>query len=72
MTQDEAFKSWWYNEGSQAPYTHHDCEEHTMRMCKIAWSNGGYIEHERIIKVIESLGTWAHIDEVVNTIRGLK
>jgi hypothetical protein len=41
-------------------------------MCKIAWSNGGYIEHERIIKVIESLGTWAHIEEVVNTIRGLK
>ena len=39
MTQ-EAFKAWWYNEGSQAPYTHHDCEEHTKRMCKIAWSNG--------------------------------
>ena len=37
MTQ-EAFKTWWYNEGSQAPYTHHDCEEHTMRMCEIAWN----------------------------------
>ena len=37
MTQ-EAFKAWWYNEGSQAPYTHHDCEEHTMRMCEIAWN----------------------------------
>jgi hypothetical protein len=42
MTQDEAFKSWWYNEGSKAPYTHHDCEEHTMRMCEIAWANGAY------------------------------
>ena len=41
MTQ-EAFKAWWYNEGSQAPYTHHDCEEHTMRMCEIAWANGAY------------------------------
>ena len=41
MTQ-EAFKTWWYNEGSQAPYTHHDCEEHTMRMCEIAWANGAY------------------------------
>ena len=38
MTQNEAFKSWWYTEGSQAPYTHHDCEEHTMRMCEIAWN----------------------------------
>ena len=38
MTQDEAFKAWWYNEGSQTPYTHHDCEEHTMRMCEIAWN----------------------------------
>ncbi len=46
MTQDEAFKSWWHNEGSQAPYTHHDCEEHTMRMCEIAWANGAYKERE--------------------------
>jgi hypothetical protein len=29
-------------------------------------------KQEDIIKVIESLGTWAHIEEVVNTIRGLK
>jgi uncharacterized protein YuzE len=34
------FEMWWYNEGSQAPYTHHDYEEHTKRMCEIAWSNG--------------------------------
>jgi hypothetical protein len=42
MSQDEAFKAWWYSEGSQPPYTHHDCEEHRMRMCKIAWANGAY------------------------------
>jgi hypothetical protein len=42
MSQDEAFKAWWYSEGSQPPYTHHDCEEHTMRMCEIAWANGAY------------------------------
>jgi hypothetical protein len=51
MTQDEAFKSWWYNEGSKAPYTHHDCEEHTMRMCEIAWKNAIYKEHEQSSKV---------------------
>lgn len=45
MTQ-EAFKAWWYSEGSQAPYTHHDCEEHTMRMCEIAWANGADKERE--------------------------
>jgi hypothetical protein len=52
MTQDEAFKAWWYNEGSQAPYTHHDCEEHTMRMCEIAWVNGAYKERESILKML--------------------
>jgi hypothetical protein len=37
------FEKWWYYEGSCPPYTHHDCEEHTKRMCKIAWSNGAYV-----------------------------
>ena len=45
MTQYEAFKAWWYNEGSQAPYTHHDCEEHTMRMCEIAWNKAQSLAH---------------------------
>jgi len=27
-------------------------------------------ERERIIKVIESMGTWAHINEVIDEIRG--
>ena len=51
MTQDEDFKKWWFNEGSQAPYTHHDCEEHTMRMCEIAWANGAYKEREACAKL---------------------
>ena len=52
MTQ-EAFKEWWHNEGSQAPYTHHDCEEHTMRMCEIAWANGAYKEREACAKLFD-------------------
>lgn len=63
MTQDEDFKKWWFNEGSQPPYTHHDCEEHTMRMCEIAWANGAYKERDRIaneakdiIKRVEARG----------------
>ena len=52
MKQDEAFKSWWHNEGSQAPYTHHDCEEHTMLMCEIAWANGAYKEREACAKLV--------------------
>jgi len=27
-------------------------------------------EKERIIKVIESMGTWAHINEVIDEVRG--
>jgi hypothetical protein len=52
MTQ-EAFKAWWYNEGSQAPYTHHDCEEHTMRMCEIAWNESVKAEREACAKLVE-------------------
>ena len=55
MTQDENFKTWWFNEGSQAPYTHHDCEEHTMRMCEIAWANGAFKEREACAKLCEEL-----------------
>jgi hypothetical protein len=54
MTQ-EAFKEWWHNEGSQAPYTHHDCEEHTMRMCEIAWANGAYKEREACAKLVDDI-----------------
>jgi hypothetical protein len=53
MTQDKDFKTWWYNEGSLAPYTHHDCEEHTMRMCEIAWANGAYKEREACAKLCD-------------------
>jgi hypothetical protein len=55
MKKDESFKTWWHNEGSQAPYTHHDCEEHTMRMCEIAWANGAYKEREACAQVCEDL-----------------
>lgn len=64
MTQDEAFKTWWHNEGSQAPYTHHDCEEHTMRMCEIAWKNGAYKEREACAKVCAELGEWACVHDI--------
>jgi len=53
MTQNRAFKAWWYNEGSQAPYTHHDCEEHTMRMCEIAWNEAVKAEREACAKAVE-------------------
>ena len=70
MTQ-ETFKAWWYNEGSQAPYTHHDCEEHTMRMCEIAWANGAYkalAEHamqevQRLGQEIEQERTWVGLTD---------
>jgi len=54
MTQ-EAFKAWWYNEGSQAPYTHHDCEEHTMRMCEIAWNEAVKAEREACAKTCNDM-----------------
>ena len=53
MTQDEAFKTWWYQEGSQAPLPYHNCEEHVMRMCEIAWANGAFKEREACAKWLE-------------------
>ena len=63
MTQ-EAFKAWWYAEGSQAPYTHHDCEEHTMRMCEIAWNKAQALAQEQEPVAWESVyETIIHWDE---------
>jgi len=65
MTQ-EAFKTWWYTEGSQAPYTHHDCEEHTMRMCEIAWANGAFAEREAFKQIIREtpFSNWFQADVI--------
>jgi hypothetical protein len=38
-----AFEKWWYYEGSAPPQQGEDHEEHTKRMCQIAWSNGAYV-----------------------------
>jgi len=72
MTQDEEFIAWWFNEGSQAPYSHHDCEEHTIRMCEIAWSNGAYVEREACALICDdqALGAWWEgADACANRIR---
>ena len=61
----DAFERWWYYEGSVSPYTHHDCEEHTKRMCQIAWSNGAYVaaqppsEWEGIKAILDEYGLQA-------------
>jgi len=55
MTDKEAFKAWWYTEASQPPFKHHDCEEHTMRMCEIAWANGAFKEREACAKLCDEL-----------------
>ena len=56
MKEQTPFEKWWYDEGSQAPYTHHDCEEHTKRMCEIAWANGADKERERLASIAEKNG----------------
>ena len=37
------FEKWWHYEGSEPPQQGEDHEEHTKRMCQIAWSNGAYV-----------------------------
>ena len=54
MTQDEAYKAWWHNEGSGIlPLPNEDMEEFAHRMTKIAWSNGAFKEREACLKIAE-------------------
>jgi hypothetical protein len=47
MTQDEAYKAWWHNEGSGIiPLPNEDMEEFAHRITQIAWSNGAFKERK--------------------------
>lgn len=40
----EAFERWWNDEGSGIkPEEDEDAEEHTKRLCEIAWLNGHFL-----------------------------
>jgi len=54
MTQDEAYKAWWHNEGSGIiPLPNEDMEEFAHRMTQIAWSNGAFKEREACAKLCD-------------------
>ena len=56
MTQDEAYKAWWHNEGSGIiPTPNEDMEEFAHRITQIAWSNGAFKEREQILFPIKEL-----------------
>ena len=55
MTQDEAYKAWWHNEGSGIiPLPNEDMEEFAHRMTQIAWSNGAFKEREACAVICET------------------
>ena len=50
---EAAFSRWWRDEGSgMPPHENEDQEEHTKRICKIAWMNGAYV-NEALASVAE-------------------
>ena len=54
MTQDEAYKAWWHNEGSGIiPLPNEDMKEFAHRMTQIAWSNGAFKEREACANICE-------------------
>ena len=54
MTQDEAYKAWWHNEGSGIiPLPNEDMKEFAHRMTQIAWSNGAFKEREACAKLCD-------------------
>ena len=47
MTEDEAYKTWWHNEGSGIiPLPNEDMEEFAHRITEIAWSNSAFKERK--------------------------
>ena len=56
MTEDEAYKAWWHNEGSGIiPLPNEDMEEFAHRITQIAWSNGAFKERDACADMIEDL-----------------
>ena len=56
MTEDEAYKAWWHNEGSGIiPLLNEDMEEFAHRITQIAWSNGAFKEREKILFAIKEV-----------------
>ena len=54
MTEDEAYKAWWHNEGSGIiPLPNEDMEEFAHRITQIAWSNGAFKEREDCADIAE-------------------
>lgn len=54
MTQEQAYATWWWEEGSGIlPLPTEDMEEFTHRITQIAWSNAAYKEREACAKVCE-------------------
>ena len=56
MTEDEAYKAWWHNEGSGIiPLPNEDMEDFAHRITQIAWSNGAFKEREKILFAIKEV-----------------
>jgi hypothetical protein len=53
MTQEQAYATWWWEEGSGIlPLPTEDMEEFAHRITQIAWSNAAYKEREACAKLV--------------------
>jgi hypothetical protein len=71
MTQEQAYATWWWEEGSGIlPLPTEDMEEFAHRITQIAWSNAAYREREALAQTQEPVAwrspNWGHsADEYV-------
>jgi hypothetical protein len=61
------FETWWHHEGSAFRPVDEDLEEFAKRMCKIAWSNGAFVEREACAKEADK---WSRRDNDVGAFIG--
>jgi hypothetical protein len=64
------YQKWWDTEGSaMQPLPNEDVEKFARRITAIAWSNGEFVECERVLKILDDQGTWAHIGDLIELVK---
>ena len=73
MTQEQAYATWWWEEGSGIlPLPTEDMEEFAHRITQIAWSNAAYKEREACAKVLEDASKEGRIVNLTFALKAIR
>jgi len=73
MTQEQAYATWWWEEGSGIlPLPTEDMEEFAHRITQIAWSNAADKEREACAKVLEDASKEGRIVNLTFALKAIR